>query len=129
MFSLFHQNGCADLFIHHAERLALHTAAQDLMGDVLKVSGKTMLKKAYLPVAEKNAVVIGSLENPAFAQWVKPHLNDFDALAQEWEGYRIVVDGSFLIVRTTRVGKSPCVCWSTAMTPPASAAPGTSPPL
>lgn len=98
MFAWFDQSHCADLFIHHAERLALHTAAQDLMGDVKKVSGKAMLKKPYLPVAEKNAVVIGSLENPAFAQWVKPHLNDCDTLSQEWEGYRIVVDGSFLIV-------------------------------
>ena len=100
MFVWFDAGKCADLMIDSAEHISLQRAAEDLARDVAKVSGLRMLKKPYLPTQEGRAVVVGSLENPAFAAWVKDCV-DVDALKAEWEGYRISISERFLIVAGT----------------------------
>ena len=74
MFHWFNENGCAQMYVDAAEHASVHLAAQDLQQDVKKVSGQSALFKRYLPTAEKGAVVIGSLENAAFAAWAAPYV-------------------------------------------------------
>ena len=96
MFEWFSPRGCAALYVDAGEHACVHAAAKDLAADVARVCGQRMLKKGYLP-AEEAGVVVGSLENPAFAAYVAGRI-DCGALAGEWEGYRIVTDARCLIV-------------------------------
>ena len=97
MFHWFNENGCAQMYVDAAEHASVHLAVQDLQQDVKKVCGQSALFKRYLPTTEKGAVVIGSLENAAFAAWAAPYV-DTAALQTEWEGYRIIITDEHLIV-------------------------------
>lgn len=97
MFHWFGAEHCATLFVDAGEHSCVRQAAVDLAHDVLAVSGKVMPLRPYLPVEGSGVVVVGSLENPAFRQWVQPYV-DGKTLAKEWEGFRIVANERFLLV-------------------------------
>lgn len=97
MFQWFDAKHCATLFVDSGEHSSVRIAAEDLIHDVIAVSGKRMPLRHYLPAEGTGNIAVGSLENPAFAEWVRPWL-DGEALAKEWEGFRILVDGQNMIV-------------------------------
>lgn len=97
MFEWFSPQRCADLFVHDGEHISVRKAAFDLARDVRAVSGCRMLFKPYLPADTDSGVVIGSLEDAAFARWVG-ELTDTQALADEWEGFRVIVTERLLVV-------------------------------
>ncbi len=97
MFNWFDAQHCVTLFVDPGEHSSVRMAAEDLIRDVMAVSGKSMPLRRYLPVEGSGGIAVGSLENPAFAAWISPWL-DCEALAGEWEGFRILVSGRGMIV-------------------------------
>ncbi len=98
MFRWFGAFGCKPLFLDHSEHISVHMACADLAKDVHGASGQRMLIKPYLPMpADEGGVVVGSLENPAFAKWAAAYIN-VNELTQEWEGYRIAASENLLVV-------------------------------
>ncbi len=87
MFIGFDQTRIIDLFCHAAEPACITHALTDLQSDLCKVSGQTAELKPYLPRDEDGYVVVGSLDNPVFREWLLARQIDTSDIAGCWERY------------------------------------------
>ena len=105
MFKLFNQNVMA--VIHHDcfEKSCIAKAVADLQKDICAVSGRGSLVKPYLPLNTRGNVIVGSLTNQRFADYLKQHSMAVPEIEGKWENYVIrTVDGALLIAGSDERG-------------------------
>ncbi len=76
----------ATILIDSQEAIALQTAAQLLQDDIEKVTGTRIPLLKNLSGTHTNAIVIGTLSNPAFKSFTNSWQQEDSS---QWEGYRI----------------------------------------
>lgn len=108
MFTVFTPSKIIDLFYHAAEPDCIGLALADLQSDLRKLSGRAPEIKPYLPKDERGYIAAGSLETPAFREFVARLGVDTAPLEGTWEGYLITTfgpeDENLLICGTDRRG-------------------------
>lgn len=104
MFKLFDQNVMATIYHDCFEKTCITKAVADLQKDVCCVSGRMASVKAFLPL-ECSGVIVGSLTNTRFADYLKQHGIAVSEIVGKWENYTIrTVDGALLIAGSDERG-------------------------
>jgi hypothetical protein len=93
MFKLFDKGFIADIFLDFFEPASIHKAVEDLQSDISKVSGKLPIIKKYIPSGETGYVVIGSIRNENFNNFLRNFNIDMSAIKGRWENYVIMTFG------------------------------------
>jgi hypothetical protein len=103
---LFNHTFIVDLFYHHTEHPCIGHAVNDLRRDLEAVSGKLAGVKPYLPREESGYIVVGSLENAAFRDWLAARDINTSAIEGQWEQFilRTLDDGGILVCGSDRRG-------------------------
>lgn len=87
MFVLFDKNYTTEIYCDGFEDVCIQKAVSDLQSDIEKVSGKSAIIKKYLPCEEQRYIVIGSLENKRFVDYVQGLEIEIIAIENKWEAY------------------------------------------
>lgn len=95
-FELAGPRHAASLFLPPGEPQCVRLAAEDLISDTTKITGKT---PAFVTSADEASIVIASMNRPASAALLAKLAPGFgDDLKGKWESYRVETIGSRLII-------------------------------
>lgn len=98
-FELVGSGRVAAVVVPAGEAECVRLAAADLVGDALKITGKTLPVSAQLARAEEPSVVVISVDQPDSAALLEKIAPGFGAaLRGKWESYRVEAVGSRLII-------------------------------
>lgn len=89
MFKLFSINEAASIFYDAFECLCITKAIEDLQKDIFRVCGKNAKIKKYLPTDYSGKVIVGTLTNKKFANFVQDNGMDASEIEGKWEHYII----------------------------------------
>ena len=98
MFKLFDQTMVAAIHYDHFEKTCVAKAIEDLCKDICAVSGKNAEVKPYLPLQCGGKLIVGTLTNPRFTDFLQQNGIDTSAMAGKWENYLIRTVGDALLI-------------------------------
>lgn len=93
MFKLFGVNEVADIYYDSFEKQCITRAIEDLQKDICRVCGKDTRIKKYLPTEDAGKLIVGTLKNKRFADFVQENRVDVLGIEGEWEHYIIQTIG------------------------------------
>ncbi len=89
-FQLCSEDETASVYILPGEPEYVHLAAQDLISDVEKITGKKIPLISSIEEGDNNCIIVGSANLIRDDERIKQIVgNDFDGLEGKWEAYRV----------------------------------------
>lgn len=108
MFKLFDINEMASIYYDCFENQCITKALNDLQKDIYRVSGSKIRTKSYLPGDYSGKLIIGTLKNDRFAEFLEKNKVDISEIKDQWEHYVIRTigekDDTLLIVGSDERG-------------------------
>lgn len=98
MFKLYDSRQAAVIYFDCFEKICIEKAVEDLQKDIFRVSGKEVCAKQFLPLDMAGSVVIGTLKNARFAEYLKNNGITLPEIEDKWENYTIRTVGGALLI-------------------------------
>lgn len=89
MFKLFSEELVADIYYDCFENVCIGNAVKDLRKDIRTVGDKETVVKEFLPLDASGSVIIGTLKNHRFVNFLEQNQIDVSDIKDRWEYYTI----------------------------------------